>query len=70
MRFEYFSEPVYKKGVVGLSVITESDNAFTLKIIFLYLFMCWGRFLVEAAPTLLRQYHGSCLPKAVKAECY
>ena len=31
---------------------------------------CWGRFLVEAAPTLSRQYHGSCLLKAVKAECY
>ena len=31
---------------------------------------CWGRFLVEAAPASSRQYHGSCLPKAVKAECY
>ena len=32
--------------------------------------LCWGRFLVEAAPASSRQYHGSCLPKAVKAECY
>ena len=32
--------------------------------------LCWGRFLVEAAPTLSRQYNGSCLPKAVRARCY
>ena len=31
---------------------------------------CWGRFLVKAVPTLSRQYHGSCLPKAVRAECF
>ena len=37
IRFEYFSKPVHEKGVVDPFIITESDNAFILKVILSYL---------------------------------